>query len=266
MKDLQVKPGQKIRLEDYDPDDARLGPGGKAKTNEKSDRLVERLGELQERLYAEGKRKLLVILQGMDTSGKDGTIRHVMRGVSPQSVSAVAFKQPSAAELAHDFLWRVHAEAPAAGEIAIFNRSHYEDVLVPRVHGTIDEHEWRRRYRQITEFESLLTASGTTIVKVFLHISRDEQRARLEERLQRPDKRWKLQPSDIAERRYWDDYQRAYADAIAETSTDHAPWRVVPANHKWYRDWAVSTILVGVLDGMAPRYPEPKDLGNLAVT
>jgi PPK2 family polyphosphate:nucleotide phosphotransferase len=228
--------------------------------------LEERLFSLQDRLWAEARRSLLVVLQAMDAGGKDGTIKHVFRGVNPQGTRVTAFKVPTPKELAHDFLWRVHAEAPAAGEIAIFNRSHYEDVLVPRVHGTIDAHEWRRRYRQITEFESLLTASGTTIVKLFLHISRDEQRERLEERLQRPDKRWKLQPSDIAERRLWDDYQRAYADAISETSTDHAPWRVVPANHKWYRDWAVSTILVGVLDEMAPLYPEPKDLGDLAVT
>ena len=261
-----ARPGGRFDLKSVDPSSTPGAPGDRPATEAALPALEERLFNLQDRLWGEARRSLLVVLQAMDAGGKDGTIKHVFRGVNPQGTRVAAFKVPTPKELAHDFLWRVHAEAPAAGEIAIFNRSHYEDVLVPRVHGTIGEHEWQRRYRQITEFESLLTASGTTIVKVFLHISRDEQRARLEERLLRPDKRWKLQPSDIAERRYWDDYQRAYEDAIAETSTDHAPWRVVPANHKWYRDWAVSTILVGVLDEMAPRYPEPTDLGDLAVT
>jgi PPK2 family polyphosphate:nucleotide phosphotransferase len=258
-----VHPGHRLDLGSVDPSSTPGAPGGRAATEAELPALVEKLRDLQDRLWGEGRRSLLVVLQAMDAGGKDGTIKHVFDGVNPQGTRVEAFKVPTPEELAHDFLWRVHAVTPAAGEITIFNRSHYEDVLVPRVHHTVDEHEWRRRYGEIRDFEALLTAAGTTIVKLFLHISRDEQRARLEERLHRPDKRWKLQTADFTERRYWDDYRRAYEDAISETSTGHAPWRVVPANHKWYRNWAVSTVLVETLRAMAPQYPEPAELGDI---
>jgi len=258
-----VRHGERLDLAAVDPSSTPGAPGDRVATEAALPALEQRLGELQDRLWAEARRSLLVVLQAMDAGGKDGTIKHVFRGVNPQGTRAEAFKVPTPKELAHDFLWRVHAVTPEAGEIAIFNRSHYEDVLVTRVHGTIDAAECERRYGYIRDFEALLSAAGTTIVKLFLYISRDEQRARLEERLDQPDKRWKLQPSDFAERRYWDGYQRAYEDAINATSTEHAPWRVVPANHKWYRNWAVSTILVGVLDALHPQYPQPPDLGDI---
>jgi PPK2 family polyphosphate:nucleotide phosphotransferase len=258
-----ARPGQRFTLASVDPSSTPGAPGDRAATEAALPALEAQLAELQDRLWAEARRSLLVVLQAMDAGGKDGTIKHVFQGVNPQGTRVAAFKVPTPRELAHDFLWRVHAVTPAAGEIAIFNRSHYEDVLVPRVHGTIDEREWRKRYGNIRDFEALLVAAGTTIVKLFLHVSKEEQRARLEERMDQPNKRWKLEPADFAERRYWDDYRRAYEDAITETSTDHAPWRVVPANHKWYRNWAVSTILVGVLDQMGPAYPAPKDLGDI---
>lgn len=264
MKELQIAPGHKVRLRDYDPDDTSLAPGDKEKTTEKNERLVERLGELQELLYAESKWKLLVILQGMDTSGKDGTIRHVMRGVSPQSVRAVAFKQPSLAELAHDFLWRIHPHVPAAGEIVIFNRSHYEDVLVVRVHGLVPPAVWKRRYRQINDFEQMLTETGTHVLKFFLHISKDEQRERLQARLDDKTKRWKFQAGDVKERTLWKEYQNAYEDALAKTSTKHAPWTMVPANKKWFRNYVVGKVIVDTLEGLDMKYPEP-DLSGVSI-
>jgi len=257
-----VHPGHRLDLGSVDPSSTPGAPGDRATTEAALSALIAQLAALQDRLWAEARRSLLVVLQAIDAGGKDGTIKHVFRGVNPQGTRVASFKVPTPEEQAHDFLWRVHRQAPAAGEIAIFNRSHYEDVLVTRVHGTIGAEEWQRRYAIIRDFEAALVAEGTTIVKLMLHISRDEQWSRLLERVDRPDKRWKMQPSDFAERRHWDDYQRAYEDAITATSTKEAPWRVVPANHKWYRDWAVSTILVGVLDEMGPRYPEPGDIGD----
>ena len=257
-----VHPGDRLHLASLHPASTPGTPGDRSATEAALPALLAQLEDLQARLWAEARRSLLVVLQGMDAGGKDGTIKHVFSGVNPQGTRVMSFKAPTAEEQAHDFLWRVHQRAPAAGEIAIFNRSHYEDVLVPRVHGAIDAAKWQRRYAFIRDFESALVAEGTTIVKLMLHISREEQWSRLLDRINRPDKRWKMQPSDFAERRYWDAYQAAYEDAITATSTHEAPWRVIPADHKWYRNWAVSTVLVGVLGEMHPQYPEPPDLGD----
>jgi PPK2 family polyphosphate:nucleotide phosphotransferase len=257
-----VHPGHRVDLASIDPGSTGGAPGEREQTEAALPGLTDRLRDLQDRLWAESRRSLLVILQAVDAGGKDGTIKHVFEGVNPQGTRVASFKEPTPRELAHDFLWRVHAVAPAGGEIVIFNRSQYEDVLVPRVHGLVDAAIWRRRYGLINDFEQLLEHGGTTIVKLFLHISSDEQRARLEERLTQPQKRWKLQAADFAEREHWDDYQRAYTDAITETSTHAAPWYVIPANHKWYRNWAVSTILVETLEQLDPRYPTPPDLGG----
>lgn len=258
MKALQIKPGQKVALRDFDPADTSLAPGGKEKCIRKSARLTERLGKLQELLFAESKHKLLVVLQGMDTSGKDGTIRHVMSGVSPQSVRAVPFKQPTPNEISHDFLWRIHAHTPGNGEIVIFNRSHYEDVLIVRVHNLVPEGVWRKRYDQINEFERMLSENGTTILKFFLHISRGEQRKRLQARLDDPTKRWKFQYGDVHERKRWNDYVLAYQEALEKTSTRWAPWTIVPADKKWFRNWVVARTIVETLESLGMKYPRPK--------
>jgi PPK2 family polyphosphate:nucleotide phosphotransferase len=259
-----VRPGHHVDLAALDPGSTHGAPGGHAATDAALPALTDRLRDLQDRLWAEARRSLLVILQAMDAGGKDGTIKHVFEGVNPQGTRVASFKEPTPIELAHDFLWRVHAAAPAAGEIVIFNRSHYEDVLVPRVHGLIDEPVWRHRYRLINGFEELLAHRDATVVKLFLHISPEEQAMRLEARMTQPQKRWKLQASDFAERVHWNDYQQAYADAIAATSTSEAPWYVIPSNHRWYRNWAVSTVLTETLEHLDPRYPAPSDLGSLA--
>jgi len=221
--------------------------------------LRERLGDLQERLWAEGTRSLLLVLQGMDTSGKGGTVGHVCSSMNPAGVDVAAFKKPTEEELAHDFLWRIDQHLPDPGEIVVFDRSHYEDVLVVRVHGLVDEPTWRARYDRINAFERGVVEAGTTIVKCFLHISYDEQRERLLARLDDPTKHWKFRERDIDERALWQDYMAAYDDAIARCSTDEAPWFVIPADHKWYRDWAIGTLLVETLERMDPRYP-PTDL------
>ena len=230
--------------------------GGKKQARKELARLSERLGELQARLYAEGRQALLIVLQGMDTAGKDSTIRHVFRAVNPQGVRVTSFKKPTALELAHDYLWRVHRHTPARGEIGIFNRSHYEDVLVVRVHELVPPEVWGRRYDHINAFEKLLSDEGTQIVKFFLHISREEQRKRLEARLENPRKNWKFNPADLAERKRWDDYMAAYADALARTSSTYAPWYAVPADRKWQRNLIVASVLVEALEAMNPRYPE----------
>ena len=216
------------------------------------------LFELQERLYAEHKRSLLLVLQGMDTSGKDGTITHVIGNMNPQSVQITPFKQPTPAEKRHGFLWRIRRRLPAAGDIGIFNRSHYEDVLIARVHKLAPLQVIDRRYRQINQFERDVVRSHTTIVKICLHISYDEQRTRMIERLKDPEKQWKFSEHDINERAYWDDYQSAYSIAITRCSTKYAPWYVVPANDKDYRNWAVARILIETLEEMNPQYPHPK--------
>ena len=218
--------------------------------------LLTTLDRLQERLYASRERSLLIVLQGMDTSGKDGTIRHVMTGISPQGCEVTSFKAPTSLETAHDFLWRIHPHAPAKGMIGIFNRSHYEDVCITRVHGWIDDKEAHRRLKAIRHFEKELADNGTVIVKFFLHISKEEQARRLQERADDPEKRWKFSLGDLAERRHWKRYRKAYQDAIEATSTDHAPWFVVPADHKWYRNWVIARVLVKTLEGM--RLATPK--------
>ena len=257
MEKLRVKPGSRVKLKDWDPSDTSLAPGDKDETNAKCDKLEDKIVDLQELLFAEHKHKLLVVLQGMDTSGKDGTVRHVMRGVSPQSVRAVSFKKPLPPELDHDFLWRVHPHVPGTGEIVIFNRSHYEDVLVVRVHQLVHDKVWKKRYEQINDFERILAESGTTILKFFLHISKDEQRARLQARLDDPTKRWKFQHGDIEERKLWDHYMKAYEDALEKTSTEWAPWTIVPADKKWFRNYVVAKTIVKTLEEFDMKYPEP---------
>jgi PPK2 family polyphosphate:nucleotide phosphotransferase len=254
---LCVPPGEKIRLKDFDADYT----GGKKK-DKVQDELEENLAVLDDlgyRLYAESRRALLLVLQGMDTAGKDGTIRHVMSGFNPQSCQITSFKQPSAEELAHDFLWRIALAVPRKGYVGIFNRSHYEDVLVVRVHNLVPEEEWESRYERINQFEKLQTEGGVTIVKVFLHIGKDQQRQRLQARLDDPTKRWKFDKGDIQERRCWDDYQRAYEAALTRCNTKHAPWYIVPANRKWYRNLIISRILRKTLEKMDPQFPEEQE-------
>jgi PPK2 family polyphosphate:nucleotide phosphotransferase len=240
-------------------------PGDKAKTQEQTAKLVDRLGELQELLYAENQHRVLIILQGMDTSGKDGTIRKVLRETSPQGVRVVSFKKPSEIELDHDYLWRVHAQTPGRGELVVFNRSHYEDVLVVRVHSLVPKSVWKKRYEQINAFERMLAGEGTTILKFFLHISRDEQRERLQARLDDPTKRWKFQHGDLDERKLWDDYMRAYEDVLEKTSTDWAPWQVVPADRKAMRDFIIAGAVVKALEKLKMKYPEPPDVDGVVI-
>jgi PPK2 family polyphosphate:nucleotide phosphotransferase len=219
--------------------------------------LTGHIAQLQQMLYAQRQRKLLIVLQGMDTSGKDGTVRVLFSEINPMGLRGVTFKAPSLDELAHDFLWRVHRQVPAKGEIAIFNRSHYEDVLITIVQDMIDEQECKRRYAHILDFERMLAETGTVIVKIFLHISKDEQRKRLQERLDDPDKQWKFDEGDIVQRKKWDDYQRAYERAIAATDADHAPWYVIPADSKTHRNLLISTLLLDIMQSLKLSYPEP---------
>jgi PPK2 family polyphosphate:nucleotide phosphotransferase len=262
----RVLPETKVELDAWDASDTDGFDGDKADAARQLAEYNDRLYDLQGMLYAEGERKLLVVLQGMDTSGKDGTIKHVFKTVNPLGVRVHNFKRPNDTELAHDYLWRVHEKTPGRGHIAIFNRSHYEDVLVVRVHSLAPEEVWSRRYRHINEFERMLADEGTVIRKFFLHISNDEQRERLQARLDDPKKQWKFEHGDIEERRRWDDYQAAYEDALSLTSTDHAPWYVVPANKKWYRNLVISKTLIDTLEGLDLRYPEPsRDLGSIVI-
>jgi len=255
---ITVPPGTKIRLEDFDPAYAGDVEGKKEARKElKANRRA--LADLGYRLYAESRRALLFVLQGMDTAGKDGTIRHVMRGFNPQSCRVRSFKQPSIEELDHDFLWRISRALPPKGDVGIFNRSHYEDVLVVRVHDLVPKSEWRTRYDRINAFEKLVVHGGTTIVKVFLYVSREEQRERLQARLDNPDKRWKFSRADIKERGYWDEYVRAYEEALTRCNTDCAPWHVVPADRKWYRNLVVSRLLCKTLREMDPQFPPAEE-------
>jgi len=217
--------------------------------------LTGQIAECQNMLYAQRKQKLLLVLQGMDTAGKDGTVKAIFSAINPMGVRAVAFKAPTDIELAHDYLWRVHQQVPVRGEIAIFNRSHYEDVLITRVQGMIDKKECERRYAQIRDFERMLSETGTVIVKIFLHISKEEQRARLQERLDDPNRQWKFDPNDLTQRLSWDEYQRAYETAIAETDAGHAPWYVVPANSKVQRNLIVASLLLETMQGLKLSYP-----------
>ena len=253
----RVKPGATLRLADVDPADTQgwEKQAGQTKIAE----LNQRLQELQEMLYADGRHRVLVVLQGMDASGKDGTIRSVFEGVNPQGVNVASFKRPSDDELARDYLWRVHDKVPRNGQLTIFNRSHYEDVLVVRVNDLVPKARWSKRYEHIRNFEQLLTDEGTTIVKFFLHISKEEQRVRQQERIDNPSKRWKFARADLDARKLWDSYTKAFEDAISKTSTKNAPWYVVPADRNWYRNLVVSQVLVDTLDRLALRYPPPEE-------
>ena len=246
-------------LTTWSTDQTDTAPGDRAATEVATAVLLAELAELQERLYAEGvgggQRSLLLLLQGMDTSGKDGTVRRVMGSMNPAGVVITSFKKPTAEELAHDFLWRVDKALPPSGMVGVFNRSQYEDVLVVRVHELVPETEWSTRYDRINEFEFRVVDSGCHIIKVMLHISKDEQKERLGQRLEDPTKYWKYNPGDLTERSFWDDYQAAYQDALTRCSTDAAPWYVVPGDRKWYRDWVVANLLVDALRDMSPTYP-----------
>ncbi|HXN19207.1 MAG TPA: polyphosphate kinase 2 family protein [Candidatus Binatus sp.] len=255
-EELAVQPGHKVKLSKWDPDDTR----GFEKDPEMKDSLekaIKRLVGFQYRLYAEKKRALLLIFQGIDAAGKDGTIRHVMSGVDPQGCVVKSFKVPSAEEAAHDFLWRVHKAIPGYGEIGVFNRSHYEDVLIVRVHELVSRDVWSRRYDQINEFETMLEENKVRILKFFLHISKDEQRKRFLERIEDPDKRWKISEDDFKERKYWHDYTAAYEDALEACSTKKAPWFIIPANKKWFRNLAVSHIIDETFREMDIKFPPP---------
>jgi PPK2 family polyphosphate:nucleotide phosphotransferase len=251
-----AKPGQKISLKDIDPNHT-----GKLADKKEVKKLlaknIERMAELQNVLYAEGKHALLIVLQAMDAGGKDGTIRSIMSGVNPQGVQVTSFKKPTEEELAHDFLWRIHKNVPQRGMIGIFNRSHYEDVLVVRVHNLVPKEVWQQRYEYINQFERLLTASGVTILKFYLHISKDEQKERLQARLEQPHKRWKFNPADLDERNRWDDYMKAFEAAFERCSPAEAPWHIVPANKKWYRNLIISETIVNTLEGLNMQYPQP---------
>src|SRR5215207_5116960 len=254
----RVEPGEDFALPDHDPSDTGGLPGPDDVAREYED-LGGQIADLQERLYAEEKRSVLVVLQGIDAAGKDGTVKHVLRGANPAGVRVQSFKEPSSEELAHDFLWRYHQATPADGVIGVFNRSHYEDVLVVRVKDLAPEPLWRSRYDSINDFERMLVREGTTILKCFLHISKEEQLEKFRQRLARPDKYFKWSDNDIKERARWDEYQQAYEDAVNATSTPWAPWYVIPADHRWFRNYVVARILAGTLETMDPRYPEPPD-------
>jgi PPK2 family polyphosphate:nucleotide phosphotransferase len=251
---LMVKPGSAAGLNKRKTDD-HAGLAGKAEAKKQLEKLIEELSILHNRLYAESERSLLLVLQGLDASGKDGTIKSVLTGVNPQGCRIVSFKQPSAAELAHDYLWRIHAACPERGEIGILNRSHYEDVVAVRVRKLFPKAVWSRRPQHIREFERLLVDEGTTVVKVFLHVSREEQGQRLRERLADPEKAWKFRRGDLDDRARWDDFMRAYDDVIGETSTEWAPWYVIPADHNWVRNVLVAQILVEALRRIDPQLP-----------
>ena len=254
----RVEPDQKVNLSKIETDGKDLCDDREQKEREF---LAERekLADIQHSLYAEGKQKLLVVFQASDAGGKDGTIRAVLEGVNPQGVRVTSFKKPTPEELAHDYLWRVHKAVPAAGMIGVFNRSHYEDVIVTRVFNLVSEEVWKSRYNQINEFEELLTESGTTILKFFLHISKKEQKQRFQERLDDPTKRWKFSSDDLEKRKHWDDYEKAYEDMMEKCSKKNAPWFIIPADQNWYRNWAITKIIVETLEEMNPQFPEPEE-------
>jgi PPK2 family polyphosphate:nucleotide phosphotransferase len=256
IKELIVKPGKKVHLSKYDADDT-LGWHKDKKAKASVEKAMATLDKRQYLLYAEHKRALLIVLQALDAGGKDGTIRHVMSGVNPQGCQVTSFKVPSPEEAAHDFLWRVHKAVPAHGYIGIFNRSHYEDVLVVRVHKLVPKDVWSKRYDQINDFESMLAANGVKILKFFLHISKEEQKKRFLQRIDDPDRRWKISEADFEERKFWDEYIGAYEDGLTKCSTDDAPWFIIPANKKWFRNLAVSHIIADTLEDMHMKYPEP---------
>jgi PPK2 family polyphosphate:nucleotide phosphotransferase len=262
-KKLAVEPGKKVRLSKIDPSYT-----GKHETHDKAlpeiQKNVARMDRLQYLLYADGSQSLLVVLQALDAAGKDGTIRHVFSGMNPQGTCVYGFKQPSREEAAHDFLWRAHARTPGRGEVVVFNRSHYEDVLVVRVHKLVPHSVWSKRYELINDFETMLSRNGTTILKFFLHISPQEQLARFKQRLDDPSRHWKISESDYSERELWPQYVDAYEDAMKLTSTKHAPWYIIPSNHKWFRNLAVSQIIADTMDDMGLKLPPTRiDLADI---
>ncbi len=258
-RQLLIPPiGKKVSLSDYDP-----GYTGKYRGEEEVHTELEddlrRLAELQDRLYAAGSHALLIVLQGIDTGGKDGTISHVFRGLNPQGVQVTAFKTPTPLDLAHDFLWRIHAHIPPKGIVGVFNRSHYEDVLVVRVHELVPRKVWKKRYDQINAFEEMLTEQGVVLLKFFLYISKDEQKRRFEDRLNDPNKSWKFSVADLKERARWDDYIEAYEHMLTRCNSEFAPWYIVPANHKWYRNLIITRAIVETLDKLDLKYPPPAE-------
>ena len=263
---LRIQPGKKIKLSEIAADSSYKVPE-RVEADAHTQKCVEKLGELQDALYAEGRQSLLVILQGMDASGKDGAVRKVFDAVNPTGVQVTAFKQPSAEELRHDFLWRCHNKVPPRGNIGVFNRSYYEDVLIVRVHADTllppelrkSKGEWERRYQMIRNFEKLLNDDQTQVVKFFLHISKEEQRRRFESRQKDPAKNWKLEASDFAERKFWDDYQHAYEKMLPATSTEESPWYIIPADHKWIRNFYMAHLIAATLQDMKPTIPSIKD-------
>ena len=265
VKHYVVRPGSHLRLANIDPNDCGAYRR-KAKARQDLEADCRQLVDLQEMLYAEARHSLLIVLQAMDAGGKDGTIQHVMSGVNPQGVTVTSFKVPTPEESSHDYLWRVHCAVPPRRMIGIFNRSHYEEVLIVRVHGLVPPAVWGARYEQINQFEKYLTENGVTILKFFLHISKDEQKKRFEKRLRKPSKQWKFAMGDLQERKRWGDYMDAYEDMLNRTSTDWAPWYVIPANHKWYRNLLVSRVIAETLRGFHMRYPEPEaDLSGITI-
>jgi PPK2 family polyphosphate:nucleotide phosphotransferase len=262
----RVRPGQPVRLDEWDPNDKSEFGADKEGSAALLTTMNKRLEALQEMLYAQGKHKVLIVLQAMDTGGKDGTIRHVFEGVNPAGVRVASFKVPTPVELAHDYLWRIHQQAPARGEMVIFNRSHYEDVLVVRVENLVSEAIWRRRYEQINAFEQMLAEEGTTILKFYLHIDQDEQKQRLQARLDDPAKHWKFALGDLGTRKKWPQYMEAYTDVFEKTSTGHAPWYIVPANRKWYRNLVISRIIIDALEALQVTYPPSmQDLSGVVI-
>lgn len=263
--DFQLTPGTAVDLNTL-PTDGKQFHDDRDAAEKEFKTLRKEFIEWQRRLYAEGKQKLLIVFQAMDAGGKDGTIRNVLKGVNPQGVRVSSFKVPSKEELAHDFLWRIHQEVPGKGMMRLFNRSHYEDVLVVRVHDIVPESVWRPRYEHINNFEKLLSDTGTRILKFYLHISKDEQQERFQSRLDEPEKNWKFSLEDLEKRKYWDDYMAAYQEALQQCTTEHAPWYVIPANQKWFRNLAIMRIIVETMRQMNPQYPEAEgDLSGVTI-
>ena len=259
MDGYRITPGSTVDLADHDPSDRSQFDGKKKAGKKRQAELASELADLQRLLWAEDKHKVLIVFQAMDTAGKDGTIRKLLARTNPQGVKVPNFKKPTPKELSHDYLWRVHQHAPATGEIGVFNRSHYEDVLVVRVLDLVPEQRWARRYEHIADFEQLLSDEGTTILKFYLHIDLDTQKERLQARLDDPEKRWKFNVADLDHRKLWSDYMAAYEDAISKTSTEEAPWYVIPSNRKWYRNLMVTQIVVDTLRGLDMEWPEPEE-------
>ena len=257
MQQYKIDPQNPIKIKKLNASDLGAWDGEKKETKKAFKTLQKELADLQQILYAQHKHKLLIVLQAMDTGGKDGTIRAIFEKVNPQGVKVANFKVPTTLELDHDYLWRIHQKTPGSGEITIFNRSHYEDVLVVRVHELVNKEVWKKRYDHINAFEKMLVDEGTTILKFYLHIDREEQKQRFQERLEDPKKQWKFNPNDLEERQKWDLYQEAYQDVLNKTSTAWAPWYAIPANHNWYRNLCVASIITDTLRSLKLKYPNP---------